>query len=468
MKTAALFLLLFLGSLGAQTAFDTHFEHRTMRIDLFHSGDAGMERFALDTIRCDGPWSGSTSVLQDPLDLGLYRVVVLAPGQKEELYTAGFASIFGEWQTTPEARSQWGTNHESLRIPWPRHTVSVRIDKRDAQNRFQPIWSHTVDPTYRQIIPTDAPSPCAHFLIWGEDDPEHRLDIVFLGDGYTQKEMPKFREDARRLAGYLLEAEPYRSLKDRITVRAVETPSLDSGVTRPHDALYRQTALSVRYSTFDSQRYALSMDNRSIRNAAATVPYDFTVIMMNERTYGGGGIYNLYATVAADNAFSRYIVIHEMGHHVAGLADEYYTSQVSYDTSSPITVEPWEHNVTAHLDGKVKWAHLISPQTPVPTPWDQETFDIYGRKVEEQRAAIRARHGEETEMENLFATQRQHEENLFASMKYRSGAGLFEGANYRAKGYYRSGLNCIMFTRCLTFCPVCRDTLAKVIKQYSH
>jgi hypothetical protein len=55
---------------------------------------------------------------------------------------------------------------------------------------------------------------------------------------------------------------------------------------------------------------------------------------VNGKTYGGGGIYGLYATVAADSLWAPYVFVHEFGHHFAGLADEYYTSDVAYLPSS--------------------------------------------------------------------------------------------------------------------------------------
>jgi hypothetical protein len=342
------------------------------------------------------------------------------------------------------------------------------MDKRDAENRFQPIWQQAIDPANRQVNPTDPVSPFKSFKIWGDDDPEHRLDIVILGDGYSADEMEKFQSDARRLGLILINAEPYKSMQTKITLRGVETPSLGSGVTRPHAGIYRQTPLSVRYSAFDSERYALTGANKAVRDAAATVPYDFTIILMNEQTYGGGGIYKLYATVAADNAFSDYIVIHEMGHHLAALADEYYTSSVSYDTTAPITVEPWERNVTAYLNGQFKWSDMIRKGTPLPTPWDKEAFESHGRDIEVRRADIRARKAPESEMESLFFEQRDFEQTLFSKMKNRNRLGLYEGANYRDKGYYRSSVDCIMFTRSQNFCPVCQLTIAQVIEAHSR
>ena len=452
----------------ADIMFTDYFENRTMRVDYFHSGDADGEQFALDEILCDGPWPGSTKNLHDHLDLGLYRLLVLDPESGRIIFSQGFASIFGEWQTIDAARREWGTFHESVRFPWPRNKVLLRIDKRDRENVFQPVWSREIDPADRGVNKAEASSPFKSFSIWGDDDPHHRLDIVFLGDGYRAEEMEKFRNDARRLAGELLAAEPYRSLKDKITIRGVETPAALSGVSRPHDGIYRRSPLGMTYSFFDSQRYAMTTDNKPVRDAAAVVPYDFKVILINESTYGGGGIHNLYAAVAADNAFSDYIVIHEMGHHLAALADEYYTSAVAYETESPITAEPWEKNISAFLDGRIKWADLIRPGLPLPTPWDQDAFERHGREVEKQRAALRARGAPESEMEELFRNQRRREQELFAKQKYRNETGLFEGANYRASGYFRPSLDCIMFTRSMKFCPVCRETIARVIEAYSN
>ena len=62
--------------------------------------------------------------------------------------------------------------------------------------------------------------------------------------------------------------------------------------------------------------------------------------MCNNRTYGGGGIFNLYGTVSADNAWAAYVFVHEFGHTFAALADEYYSSPVAFLPADK-KVEPW-------------------------------------------------------------------------------------------------------------------------------
>jgi hypothetical protein len=190
------------------------------------------------------------------------------------------------------------------------------------------------------------------------------------------------------------------------------------------------------------------------------------VILVNERTYGGGGIYNLYTTVSADNKFAEYIMIHEMGHHMAALADEYYTSSVSYEVA-PVTVEPWEANITALFDkSNLKWKDLVAEGTPVPTPWNKEEFDKAGYAIQKERDSLRKAMVTENVMEDLFTRQMNQENEYFSKEKYRDQVGAFEGAGYLAKGLYRPQIDCIMYTRHLVFCKVCSRTIENVIDQY--
>ena len=279
--------------------------------------------------------------------------------------------------------------------------------------------------------------------------------------------MDKFKADAKRLSEVLLSAEPFNTRKNDINIRAIETPAQESGVAKPHPGVFKRTPLSAHYSSFDSERYVLSYDNKTLRNVASAVPYEFMVILVNEKTYGGGGIYNLYTTVAVDNKFSGYIMIHEMGHHMAGLADEYYSSSTAYEAPS-IEIEPWEPNITALLDkDNIKWKELIEEDTPIPTPWNKEEFDAYAYDVQKERTKLRAAKVEESVMEELFMRAHSKQDEFFAKEEYKDKAGAFEGAGYNQYGLYRSQLDCIMYTRHTTFCKVCQRSINDVINQYS-
>ena len=290
---------------------------------------------------------------------------------------------------------------------------------------------------------------------------------MILGDGYTKTEMGKFVKDVKRLTGALLAAEPFKSHVKDINIRAIETPSETSGVNKPHPAVFKRSALSVSYGSFDSERYILGFDNRTIRDVASEVPYDFMVILVNERTYGGGGIYNLYTTVSADNKYSEYIMVHELGHHMAALADEYYTSSTAYEKQE-IKTEPWEKNVTALLDkNNLKWKDLMEANTPIPTPWNKIEFDKFGYKIQKKRDSLRKAKVQENVMEELFRYQYKIEDEFFAKEKYKDKVGAFEGANYMENGLYRPQVDCIMYTRHMKYCKVCANTIERVIEEYS-
>lgn len=449
-------------------AYDDYFLDKTMRFDYFHTGNAKEEIFSPDRTVSDGPWPGSKTILVDPLELGLYLFEVSDRESNVLLYSRGYASVFGEWQTTPEAEEGYGTFHESIRFPWPKKPVNVIMKKRDTANVFQVIWNATIDPASRKVNPADIQHSEKTIVIIDNGPAWEKMDIVILGDGYTSGEMEKFRQDAKRMADVLLSEEPFLDRKTDINIRAVETPSPVSGVLRPHPEVFKRTALSAHYGSFDSERYVLAYDNRTIRDIASAVPYDFMVILVNERTYGGGGIYNLYTTVSVDNKFGEYIMVHEFGHHMGALADEYYTSSVAYEIPE-VKVEPWETNITALFDkNNLKWKDLVEEGTPIPTPWNKEPFDQFGYRIQQERDSLRAAKVPEEVMEALFMRQMKQEDEYFAAEQYRYKVGAFEGAGYLAKGLYRSQIDCIMYTRHMQFCKVCQRGLEDVIDMYSR
>jgi hypothetical protein len=170
--------------------------------------------------------------------------------------------------------------------------------------------------------------------------------------------------------------------------------------------------------------------------------------------------------VASDNEWTPYVFVHEFGHHFAGLADEYYTSDVSYAAATG-RLEPWEPNATADTQAG-KWKDLISPGTPLPTPWAKAEFEKAEQDFQARRRRIRAEHRPEEEMEALFREERARATQLLGSKSYAGKVGAFEGAMYESRGYYRPQTDCIMFTRDnVGFCAVCRRAIELVIGLYS-
>ena len=445
---------------------------RTLRVDYFHTGGpkAG-ETFALDRVVNDGPWPGSRQQPIDRTNLGPYLMEARDAASGDLLYSRGFASVYGEWETTAEARSAHRTFHESVRMPWPVRPVRIVIQKRQAaNNEFAPVWSTEIDPASRFV---NAAPPVSRGKVWSlfENGPaDRKVDLLLLGEGYTEAELPKFHRDARRLIDALFAQEPFRSRRADFNVRGLDLPSPQSGVHRPNAGVFRRTPLSAEYNIFDSERYVLTLDNRALRDTAAAAPYEFIEILVNERTYGGGGIFNDQATASVDSGFAEYVFVHEFGHHFAALADEYYTSDVAYETGAAIKKEPWEPNVTALLDpAALKWRDLVTPGTPLPTPWPKEKFEEQSRAFQARRREIRKQNAPEEEMDAHFRRQLAADEQVLKSGAYPTAVGAFEGASYEARGLYRPQADCIMFTRDrVGFCAVCRRAISRIIDLYSR
>ena len=464
-----LFLACFCASSVCAMDFGDYFLDKTMRVDYFHMGNATEEHLKVDRIVSDGPWHGSKKNLIDPLQYGHY-LCELHASDGTVLFTYGFATIFGEWQTTGEARKGYGNFHESLRFPWPKAPVDLVLKKRDAQNKFQPLWRTKIDPKARHVNPTDLVSQYTTHKILDNGPPENKVDLLILGDGYTAGQMEKFHGDAARLTDALFRESPFRERKADFNVYLIDTPSAQEGVSRPHENVYKRSALTTHYSSFDSQRYVLNYDNRKLREIAGAVPYEYMVILVNEKTYGGGGIFRWQATAAADNLLADYLFVHEFGHHFAALADEYYTSSIAYELSEDITVEPWEPNLTALIDpANLKWKDMLTEGIPLPTPWEKEVFEEKSRAVQVKRNAMREAQASESEMNVLFSNQKTYETKLLSGMAWSGKVGAFEGAGYRQKGYYRPEADCLMFTRDdVGFCKVCSRAITGVINFYSR
>jgi hypothetical protein len=343
------------------------------------------------------------------------------------------------------------------------------VKKRDKQNAFREVWTFVVDPADMFVDTAKPPSPGPLLEIQKAGPPAQKIDFLILGDGYTAAERGKFEKDARRLTEILFSVSPYKERRNDFNVWGLCPPAEESGVSRPSTGIHRRSRIGASYDAFGSERYMLTFENKSWRDVASFAPYEFVEILANSRTYGGGGIFGQYSTVAADSLWAPYVFVHEFGHHFAALADEYYTSAVAYGPAAE-RIEPWEANVTALLDpDNLKWKDLVAPGTPVPTAWPKERFETMSRDFQARRRKIRAANGPEDQMDALFSVEKAEETKLLGGDPQAGKVGAFEGAMYEAKGYYRPQIDCIMFTRDdVGFCAVCRRGIQAVMDLYSR
>ncbi len=465
-------------------AFENYFEDKTMRIDTFHIGDAERETVTLDQVFSYGTWAGSRIHLIDSLNLGRYAVQIFDQGTGRLIYSRGFDSYFGEYQTSgPAGEGIQRTYHETALIPCPKKPVAFTLHSRDRQNRLREIFRRTIDPADIGIIRDRILDRNVHIIkAHTRGDPHHKVDIAILGEGYTRDEIDKFRSDVERFTRIFFQYHPYATLKEGFNITGVLRPSEESGIDEPRAGLFKRTALNASFNALGSERYLLTEDNRALRDIAAHVPYDTVVIMVNHTRYGGGGIYNFYCTFTADTQFHEYIFIHEFGHSFAGLGDEYYTSAVAYNDFYPKGIEPLEPNLTALLDPAVlKWKELLTPGLEIPTPWEKEAYDEmdYGwqkrrREMNDRIAELKRNEAPADEIQraeqDYEQKDREHSQKVDAFLtasRYFSQVGAFEGAGYSSQGLYRPMVDCIMFSKgSKPYCKVCEAAILRVIHRY--
>ena len=442
---------------------------QTLRVDIQHAGDAKSERYALERVVVEPlPWPGNPARPIDTTNRGAQKFEVVDPDSGRVLYSRGYSTVFGEWQTTDEAKQTQRSFQESMRFPMPAKPVLVKVYGRDTSNGFAPLWTVRAHPQPLDVERAARPPRAKPIAIRHSGDPSGKVDLLLLGDGYTAAEMDKFQARARQLADRLFSVSPFKERAADFNVWALAVPVPESGVSRPSTGVHRLSATGARYDIFGSERYVLTLDNRAFREVAQYAPYDAVEIMVNGETYGGGGIFGQFSTVAADNDWRDYVFVHEFGHHFAALADEYYTSPVAYASADTPRVEPWEPNVTALLDPQpcsttIRYVRAM----PSPTPWRKAAFEAHERDIQARGKQLREQRRPEAEMSALFREEQAYTDKLFADVPYRDAVGAFQGANYSATGYYRPQLQCMMFTRADAFCDVCAHAIDQIIDLYS-
>ncbi len=310
--------------------YNRWFLDKTLRVDVYHTGTKGQETISLNQVYREGEWPGTRTQLLDPLGLGEYLVRVFDLASAQLIFSRGYCTYFNEWQTTDEALAGINrTFHETVRFPYPRSAVQVTISRRDKQMVFHEIFSTTIDPNSAVQVHKEAhASAFTVTKLVDNGEPQNKVDLLILPDGYTKADMEKFHKDARRYCDALFGTSPFKERRKDFNIWTIDVESRQSGIDKPDKNEWKDNALGATYNTFGSARYVLTEENRVLRDIASAVPYDAIVILVNDNRYGGGGIYNLYETAyttpdtKGQDWQIDYVFVHEFGHSFGGLGDE--------------------------------------------------------------------------------------------------------------------------------------------------
>jgi hypothetical protein len=159
--------------------FDKYFLDKTMRVDYVHIGHAKEEMVSLDQVYQQGGWAGSNKNLIDRFDVGRYCVKVYDSGSGTLIFSKGFDSYFGEYQTTEAAgRGMRRAYHESALIPYPKSKVKFAIESRDRQNLSHPVFSGEIDPASITGLKKPLSSGVKVFELVKSGDPQSRPGAI--------------------------------------------------------------------------------------------------------------------------------------------------------------------------------------------------------------------------------------------------------------------------------------------------
>ncbi len=416
-------MLLSLISLQGQTVYEKYFTDKVLRFDFMLAGNSTETAVYPVGMKEEPYFSGSRQNLVDPFNYGNFRYEVFDSAGDVLIYSRGFCTLFQEWQTTEEALTTDRSFYEVATMPFPKNEIRFVLSIRGKNGNFSRLYETAIDPD-DFYIRREKPVSARFSRIYGTGDPALSVDLAFIAEGYRADEMEKFRNDVKKLSGVLVAEPPFNEYRDLINIWAVEAVSEDSGTDVPGERIYVNTVLNSSFYTFGTDRYLTTTDIKAVNDFASIVPHDNIIVLINSNRYGGGGVYNYYSGTTSGHQLSPVVFIHEFGHGFAGLADEYYTSDVAYNDFYPISVEPWEPNITTLVSFESKWKNLISNETPMPTP---------------------------------------------AVEKYKNTVGLFEGAGYSARGIFRAETDCRMKSNGPRgYCTVCREAVRKMIEFYTR
>ncbi|MEV4839864.1 M64 family metallopeptidase [Nonomuraea sp. NPDC049486] len=200
---------------------------------------------------------------------------------------------------------------------------------------------------------------------------DKRIDLVYLGDGFTESEMDLYTSQVETSWNLLAEREPFKSYRKLFNVWQVNVVSNDSGSDNdPAEGIEKDTALHSTYYC-DGLARLVCVDVPAAESYAALAPaFDQIAVVVNSGTYGGAGyIEEDLVTFSGGHVSGPEILPHELGHSLGDLADEYPYWAYPDDGSVYTGEEPPDANVSVHDAGeqtarRTKWWRWLGAETP--------------------------------------------------------------------------------------------------------
>lgn len=276
-----------------------------------------------------------------------------ALGQSSAVYVARYeAAASGARQMVAqitEVESSEETLTESLVLEqsFPKYVVEHELvgEDRIVELRSRDRAALMAELHARDVAPMPAsPEALDEVVTLVESGPSsNRIDLVFMGDGYTVAERAKFFDDIQRIVRDMFEGPTYKSYLPVFNVHAVFRASNESGIGK--NDLPKDTAYKL-YREGDTLRAIFPGDEDAARASCAAAPgCDYPVIIANDPNYGGLG--GEFAISTSSLTSGTVVLRHELGHNFGRVGEEYDGGgYFGANTSTSVQSLKWRHWAT--------------------------------------------------------------------------------------------------------------------------
>lgn len=178
---------------------------------------------------------------------------------------------------------------------------------------------------------------------------DNRINLVFLGDGYLAEDLDKYIADIQSILVQLFDATPFKEYEKYFNVIAIKVPSNERGAARDPNALI-DNYFGSTYNFNGIDRLLVPTKNDKVASVLASnfPEYDQAFVLVNDDKYGGSGG---WLATSSTNVSAGEIAIHEIGHSLGGLSDEYWAG-AEFARESP--------NMTKEANKQlVKWKNWV-------------------------------------------------------------------------------------------------------------
>ncbi len=190
----------------------------------------------------------------------------------------------------------------------------------------------------------------------------NRIDITCVGDGYLSSQLGLYASHVSNAVKQLFAEEPFATYMTLFNVHRVDVVSNESGVDNdPVQGILRDTALDMGFWCSGIERLLCVNVSLAYLQAQQAPDVDHVLAIANSSKYGGAGYTSSdLATFSGGNPSSTEVAIHEIGHSLGNLADEYHYSDGAVYTGS----EPVMRNISIFTEPEMqaadtKWADWL-------------------------------------------------------------------------------------------------------------